>query len=246
MNFLALYSSECNLKTNTAESNRVAFLSRIHNIQIGKIYSAVVINQGTAQVEVIEYNDLAIKFKIINFEACHEKYQINLIVGATRPQMVKRIYKVAVAYGVRNIIFVNSENTEKSYLSSKYLLDNSEKERIFIEAIEQAGLPFIPEVKIFSRFGLLKDYINNIDSDNCIHIASINCKYPNDSDICVKSKNNYYIHNLIIGPEKGWSEEENLFLDKLTARFYKLSEGVLRVDQAVNSLLALIYFDMKK
>ena len=165
-----------------------------------------------------------------------------IILGACRPQMLKRIMEIAPTFPIKNIAIVASENAEKSYLSSNLLKEDGYL-KYLEKGVEQAGIPFLPEVQVIDKFWSLGNHID-FQSYN----LRLVCDGRGEQGIgsyagSIRSLADEDIL-LAIGPESGWSEKELEDFRKWNFNSVHLGEGILRVDVALISSLSILRRDI--
>lgn len=156
---------------------------------------------------------------------------ITLIVAVSRPQTIKKVIQAAVFLGVEQLLFVRTDLTEKSYLSSREL--RPERTTLEVErALEQCCDSIAPVISVHRT---LREVMENASAGRLAFFAdtvSSTVSAPHHDtgiDAFVPSEP----VSIAIGPEKGWSpREQHLFLEK-GFRGLSLGERVLRVDAAV-------------
>jgi RsmE family RNA methyltransferase len=160
-----------------------------------------------------------------------------LILGACRPQMLKRILEVAGTFPIEKIVIVASERAEKSYLSSSVLKDQAYL-KYLEKGVEQAGIPNIPDVQVVDKFWTLGEYI---DFDS--YKLKLVCDGESNTGIgnFVRAEARVL---LAIGPESGWVQKEIESFTKWKFDKVHLGEGILRVDVALISALSILRSDI--
>lgn len=79
-----------------------------------------------------------------------------------RPIVARRIIKELASIGIYEIIFFNTELTEKSYLNSK-IFKNNDYEKHLIAGAMQGGVTYLPKIKIMKN---LKESLKYIKQEN--------------------------------------------------------------------------------
>ena len=241
MNFLALYPNEFESNLAVLEGNRAAYAEKIHNCKLNKKYQIVVIGQGRSTGQVIFIEESKVILELSTIQPVSLELNIILAVGICRPQSVKKVLQSAVIFGVREVVFLASENSEKSYFSSKILSDNVSSDRIILEAIEQTGMPSYPNfrfVKKFSKF-FEEPYLKG-PSINQLRISTD----TNSSLSLLKVKKDLdgspteFV--LVIGPEKGWTKVEKKYFEQSNFVSVGLGPAMMRVEDASSVALTQI------
>ena len=159
--------------------------------------------------------------------------QIEIVCALPRPQTLKKVLNISAAMGVSEISLVKAEKVEKSYFQSPLLKENNYT-KFLIDGLSQGKLTTLPKVTINRRF---KEFIKN--------------KFPKKESICILTNpgSRYYLsklndinNNLVIaiGPEAGWNQYEINFMKEAGFKEFKLSEKILRVENALVAVLSQI------
>lgn len=163
-----------------------------------------------------------------------------LILGACRPQMLKRILEVVGLFPIEKVFLVASERAEKSYLSSKILKDQGYL-KYLEKGVEQAGIPNIPEVQVVDKFWTLGEKL-----DFKSYKIKLVCDGRSEVGIgqFVQSGASVGKSLLAIGPESGWDEKEMEVFSKWNFQAVHMGKGILRVDVALISALSILRSDI--
>jgi len=180
--------------------------------------------------------------QVFNIKEVANRKSFTVILGACRPQMLKRIMEIVPTFPIKNIVIVASENAEKSYLSSNLLKEDGYL-RYLEKGVEQAGIPFLPEVQVIDKFWSLGKHID-FQSNN----LRLVCDGRGEQGIGSYAGSNRTSPDedilLAIGPESGWSEKELEDFRKWNFNSVHLGEGILRVDVALISSLSILRGDI--
>lgn len=154
-----------------------------------------------------------------------------LVVAVSRPQTIKKVIQAGVFLGIERLLFVRTELTQRSYLSSREL----RPERIAHEierALEQCCDSVAPIIEVHRA---LRDVLESEPPRRWAFFADTpspevpSCRQAPDS--CRGDPSESVI--LAIGPEKGWSSHEQKLFREAGFLPLSLGERVLRVDAAV-------------
>ncbi len=203
----------------------------INHLQIKprKKLKAIFIGESLGVVDVVSLEEGKVTLKpVIQQPAFPQRY--TLLVATSRPPTMKKIIEHGTSMGVGRFIFFTGLLSEKSYLTSKVLeLDEMKKlarlglaqganfcqdpEFIKVQTIEEAipyvqGIPALLSLEEGQSFRILD---GNIDKKPPITLA--------------------------IGPERGWTMEEEEFLKAKNFIPFKLSPHTLRVEIATFAAL---------
>lgn len=162
--------------------------------------------------------------------------RLDLIVGLSRPQTVKKVIQAAVMLGVRSLHFVHTDLGDKSYLDSSVLKAERLREEV-VKALEQVYTGLYPEISVHRSFEYYcKTKINELDADPKIVklVAHPGGALISSQEMDLTNKTRV----VALGPERGWSERE---IDRLARCGFKvigLGDRVVRVEIALISILA--------
>ncbi len=188
-----------------------------------------VLDRGIFSANVVEKNKKSLTIKLYKALKSRNYNEIELLVGACRPQTAKKVINYALTLGVGKITFVKAQLSEKSYLSSKIY----EKESLvseFKKALGQSKIYFqTPKIELF-------DYIpyERYDENYKKSLLSLNGK--------LSFNKTYSSSKLVLafGPERGWTEDEETKFLSYDFEPVKISNSILRLEQAVSHSLGQI------
>ena len=124
-----------------------------------------------------------------------------------------------------------TERTEVSFRLSKFADKKERWQKIAREACKQSGNPWVPK---FDDPILIGDVLSQMDNGDDCWIASLQHRtanlLPKQGSKCI---------TLFIGPEGGWSIEEENMARELNLSFFSLGPHVLRLETAAISALAV-------
>ncbi len=236
MNSLIILPFEC-VDTTCAvlQNNRASYAFGTHGIRVGQTLRVAVMGglRGTGLVTESSAERVVLTIELSKAAIRHRS--VDLIVGVSRPQTVKKVIQAAVMLGVRSLHFVSSEQGEKSYLQSTALEPEGIEEET-IKALEQVWDSRVPEICVHRSFEyFLKNRLSAIaPSEASLRIVA----HPNGKELNLEQ---YHSSNtaavVAIGPERGWSSREIELLEAQGFRLTGLGERVLRVEVALTFLL---------
>ena len=160
---------------------------------------------------------------------------IDLIVGLSRPQTVKKVIQLAVMTGVRSLRLVATELGEKSY-STSHLLDDDVLRGEVIKALEQTGEGFAPCISVHRSF---VHFCRNYESESPRHVGGLRVlAHPaGDSLGALELVATSVEATLAVGPEPGWSAREISIFTEMGFAHVGLGPRVVRVEVALGLLL---------
>jgi RsmE family RNA methyltransferase len=211
---------------------RAKHIRRTLRCKAGDTFEAGIINGkiGTAKILAIDKKQLVIDF--VPELNKTEPNPVILIVGLTRPQIAKHIFRESASMGIDKLWFYPTELGEKSYLES----DLWQEENYRSQQVKGAGQGVtsnLPAVRIFYS---LKEVLDNFP--------------PDYERICLdnvrpeKSLTGYQLHNskaaILLGSERGLTDKERDFLEAREFVLLKMGDRVLRTDTACIAGLTLV------
>ena len=187
---------------------------------------------GEGVIESI--NDTQLELSIALKQGPPKKLPLTIILALPRPKMLKRIFRSLSELGVAKLIVINSYKVEKSFWSSPALAPEKVREYL-INGLQQSKDTVLPEVsfkKLFKPF--VEDELPGIIGQTTALVA-----HPGSGNPCLHQVDSPI--TLAIGPEGGFTPYE---VEKLVAAGCSeihLGERILRVENAITSLVAKLY-----
>ena len=231
MNFLVIYPEEVKDNKAILIDDRATDVIKRHDLKEGLEISALIYNGKRGKVRVASAGKV-VELDLNMTEEALDKDEVHLIVGLSRPQTIKKVIAASLAMGVSDLYFVMSSQSEKSYLSSKALLDENIKKEVLL-AMEQTGESIAPRIIVYDKFKpFVEDILPKIPSFDDSNKIIADTKSAEQ----VKPSNKPLYCS--VGAEKGWSEYELSRFLELGFKPLSLGKRVLRVEQAVIAMLA--------
>ncbi|MBN2478743.1 MAG: 16S rRNA (uracil(1498)-N(3))-methyltransferase [Parachlamydiales bacterium] len=148
--------------------------------------------------------------------------KIILIQAVLKPNNLDMLFEKTTELGVNEIWLFESKNSEKIKFSENR---KNRIQNILISAMKQCGRLFLPRVKFFTKIDNIKSLSGLIFYGSTDNNAKKLPKFLN-----APAENDIY---MVIGPEKGFSEDEIDYLKKvLKAQEILLNENILRAETA--------------
>lgn len=154
----------------------------------------------------------------------------DLILALPRPRSFKRILFQSAAMGVRNIYVVGAKKVEKSYFSM-HLLREEEYRPVLIEGLMQAKTTTLPTLHIIQK---LRDLWEHLPVDNGLRFIA------NPAPRCSTYPIGQGLPLLAIGPDGGWTPQENEAFVQHGFHPITLGPRPLRTDTAAIALPAIL------
>jgi 16S rRNA (uracil1498-N3)-methyltransferase len=208
-------------------------LLSIKKVTIGSILSSARINLDLGDFKILEIRDDSIIGEYCPKETISKKNpSIELFISYQRPQTMKKIFQIIGTMEILKVNIFPLEKSEKSYESSSIWKNNSWKEEIEL-GMEQGKNIFYPEVLFFKNKyelrGKIQPKISLLLDPNGIQMKEAYTNLLLTNSI-----------QLIIGPEGGLNENDTSFFLDLGAIKTKISNSILRTEQALTFVMGQI------
>ncbi|HMO16652.1 MAG TPA: RsmE family RNA methyltransferase [Oligoflexia bacterium] len=180
---------------------------------------------------------------------------LDIVLGLSRPQILKRILELLQGFLVRNIFLVCADRSEKSFLNSK-ILNLVSIEKHLKEGSRQAGISYCPGVIIVDKFYNFPQYFKMFpfnmgliaDHEARDNLPNLLRKKMKDKDLNPTLSRDSSFKGpflgksvlLSIGPERGWTRSEKEAFKNWGFLPFSISSGILRVDVALSAATAQI------
>jgi len=234
MNSIILLNSEL-VEKNVFEIKDVERLSHLRNIikvSIDDSLKVTLINKGIAKALVKKIDDHLIQLEITSEFIHHKTPDIRLVVGVSRPQTSKKIIEHATSLGIKSIDFFKAELSEKSYLTSKVFTEDNQLEKLTMLGLSQSAKYCMPPIiKTHLRKEAIVENLNKGEQKLILSLNSKQTIIKNPLDLKKP------IH-LVIGPERGFTKNEEDYFINQGFRPVLISNSTLRVEIACFSALS--------
>lgn len=197
-------------------------------------FNVVIPNSGNAIAHFSENQKGEVICEIRGEVLPTNKRLIHLGIATTRPPMAKRILEHATTLGASSFNFFPATLSEKSYLSSKVY--EPEKALTYIEKGMEQCRQFA-EYPSFQICKSMKTFIDEMRLKNTPIYWLDHQAMSYFSDEQTKKE-----IALLIGPERGWTEEEKNYFTENGIMGLKLSDSVMRVEFAINAAFAQLEY----
>lgn len=212
---------------------RVAGRKASHLLQVLKVQEndtvrAGVLNSAKGQfcIREIDRENLTVEGEFL-FESDPENSALSRIIilsAYQRPQTVKKILNSAAVCGVGGIYFFPMEKSEKSYQTSSLWKREEYKEELYL-GLEQGSRVKFPEIRTYSR----KSDIFDFKDSRMILLEPSGTELMSDAEEALGNAEKLYF---LLGPESGFSLREADLFKSMSLKTVRLSESVLRSEQA--------------
>lgn len=163
---------------------------------------------------------------------------VDLICAVSRPKILRKVLYVSAMMGVRRIVFVRANRTDKSYLGSELLTAGGAKP-FLIEGLSQGGFTHLPEVVFEPLFRpFVEDRLDGLFAprENFLRLLVDPSGKGSVSSLTRGCDNCHIV--AAIGPENGWVEFERGVFEQQQFAPITLGPWTLRVEYAVAALLS--------
>lgn len=231
MNLILFEKEEIN-QSIPGHDSRVKHIRRTLKFKEGDSFDAGIINGEIGAAKILSLDKQQMRVEFFPKKSKTEPFPVILIIGLTRPQIAKHIFRESASLGINKIWFYPTELGEKSYLESNFWEEQNYRSQL-VKGAGQGVTSNLPEVKIFDSLSDFSaaipiDY-EKISLDNVRPINSIT-----DYRFC-KDK-----IAILLGSERGFTDQERDFLELQHFTLLKMGERVLRTDTACIAGITLV------
>jgi RsmE family RNA methyltransferase len=203
---------------------------KILNVTIGKVLQVGLIGGKTGSGTIRSIGATALELEITLGKAPPAPIPITVIMAMPRPKVFKRVLQGLTAFGVKEIIMINSWRVDKSYWQSPSLKPEALREQLIL-GLEQARDTILPNIQLQQRFKpFVEDDLPELAADSCALVA-----HPGSSEPCPANVQRKI--TLAIGPEGGFTPYEVDLLVNAGLNQVHLGARPLRVETAVPALI---------
>ena len=216
---------------------RALHIRKILKSEVGDILEIGLLNRSTGTAKLIGIDDSRIELEVLEFNSTNEdKIKIEIVCALPRPQTLKKVLSTCATMGVSSLFLIRSEKVEKSYFHSPILKEENYT-KFLIEGLSQGKRTRVPKIEIHHKF---KDFFNNgfqetFNNSTCLIAHPDTNKYLSKN---IFSANKNLL--IAIGPEAGWNDFEVGLMQEMGFLKFRLSDSILRVENAVTAALAQI------
>ena len=209
-------------------------LAKVLRIQVGDSVQ-VLDGQGVmadCNITKVERKSVLLEVMERN-EAVRPKPFVHMVVSMTKASRWEEIIRPLTEMGAGGITPLLSQRTEVRHPEEKLESKLLKWKKLAVEACKQSGNPWLPVLDPPQAFSKFVDRISNEES---FYMGSVSKNTKPLSLVDFKMSKNY---TLLIGPEGGWSEQEEEIATKNNFNFFSLGCNTLRVETAAISCLAI-------
>lgn len=154
--------------------------------------------------------------------------RIILYMSLVKKDTFEHIVRSCTELGVTQFVPIIADRSEKKNLNEERL------KIIAIEATEQCGRTDVPIISPIISF---KDAISLLKNKENVAVASLFGENINSEK--VKKILSYKEIHVFIGPEGGWSDNEEKLFDEMCFTKVKLTDTILRADTGAQTMISL-------
>lgn len=219
----------------TLRGARARQLVDSHEFVVGQEIFVARLGGEKGRARVVHYTTDCVELALSQVQPSLALRPIDLLIGLSRPQTIKKVIQAAVMSGVRSLHLVHTESGEKSYLDS-HLLRPEYLQTEIIKALEQTGEGLYPAIHIYRSFSELRTRALDCLGSDQPHLRMV--AVPGEPLIPVsifERRSDALV--LAVGSEAGWSERELTCLRECGFVSIGLGPRVMRVELALTFLL---------
>lgn len=184
--------------------------------------------------EILEINDSFTKLSVSLSQSPPKKLPLKLVLALPRPKMLRRILRTIAELGVSELYLINSYRVEKSYWQSPVLRQDNLRHYL-LQGLEQSRDTRIPHVFHHHTFKpFVEDCLPGVIGHGQALLA-----HPGQYPLCPRQVSGETL--LVIGPEGGFIPYEVDKLQRSGCQVVSLGPRILRVENAITSLLGRLF-----
>lgn len=196
-------------------------IKTVLKLKVGDSFKIGFENDSSFLAHINYFDKDVIRFDLKDEKKFKELSPIYAVLAALRPICLKRMIRELASIGVSKILLYKAQLSDKAYFNSKVYEDEYLKELV-LSGAEQSGFTGIAKVekydsifKIFEKYKM-KTYVcdNKIEAEN---IEKVSFSYP---------------ALLVIGSERGFTDNEREYFKDQNVTFISLGERILRSETA--------------
>jgi len=208
-------------------------LRNIIKPKAGELLRAGISNGMVGNALLLDMNDEYAELSVVCESTPPEPSPVELVCALPRPQTFRKVIHCALTMGVKKIHFIHTRKVEKSYWEAS-MLNPDELDLEFRLALEQCGDTVFPRLEFHKRFKIFaEDVLPQLAAEAELALFGhprVEQKLPAPPE---KGK-----ILLAVGPEGGFTDYENMLLEKAGLLAVTLGKRVLRTEFALAALLA--------
>lgn len=210
------------------EQKVLTHIKEVLKKKVGDKLSVCLVDQGLGEGEITSIDSQSISIKVLS-QTPGSSYNLSLYVAVSRPPTMKKILEHGTSLGVSSFHFYVSKLTEKSFLDAKLFKEELYKEYLALGLSQSKVFYKLPTVEFYKDLPLDKDlskhqkYLLQMNAGTSFNQVSPNLDQP---------------ISLVLGPERGLTEDENQQFITKGFKPVEISISTLRVEIACFAALA--------
>tara|TARA_R110002110_G_scaffold91264_2_gene237486 strand:+ start:105447 stop:106160 length:714 start_codon:yes stop_codon:yes gene_type:complete len=211
---------------------RLQHLLKVHKAQTGDSVRVGEINGLMGNAIILQLDEQSATLALNLDTPPPEKLPVTLVLALPRPKMLRRILRAVAEFGVADLHLIHSYRVEKSYWQTPVLQTETDTVRDYLlQGLEQSRDTVLPTVTSHRRF---KPFVQD-SLPALIGAAPALLAHPGPYPPCPHTITGQTL--LVIGPEGGFIPYEVDLLQEAGCQTVSLGPRILRVENAVSSLL---------
>lgn len=209
---------------------RLQHLLQVHRAAAGHTLRVGELGGQLGSGEILEIGPERALLSVALDRAPPDKLPLSLVLALPRPKMLRRILRSVAEFGVAQLYLINSYRVEKSYWQTP-VLDPASVREYLLQGLEQARDTILPAVHCHRGFKpFVEDRLPDLIEGRRALLA-----HPGDYPPCPWGPGEQRL--LVVGPEGGFIPYEVEKLQAAGCTTVSLGPRILRVENAVTSLL---------
>jgi 16S rRNA (uracil1498-N3)-methyltransferase len=207
-------------------------LSRVLRLQAGATIECLDGQGGCFQAECLEVHRSRVQIRILSIQqSVPQVPEIRLAVALGKGSKWEELIRPVTELGVSRLTPLVSERTEGEFPLSKFESKKIRWQKMAQEACKQSGNLWLPE---FDQPVSFLDLIEQIADDQDCWMGSLHFQSRKFAPSSSREK-----ILLLIGPEGGWTDQEEQVALQRGVSFFNLGKNTLRLETAAVSALAV-------
>ena len=231
MNLILLSPEELDRPFPKGDPRSVHILSILKSRE-GDRLKAGIVNGPKGNLTLLSLAGGEVAFRFEPTDEAEPLFPLELVIGAPRPLVTKRLLKDLTTLGITALNFTRTDLGEKSYLESS-LWKSEDYRKHLREGAEQAASTRLPEVRLYPRLETclkaLKEGTQRFALDPGRGTLRLE-EAPLDRRGAV----------LAVGPERGWTDRELEIFSRHGFAFLRLGGRILRTEAACLAASAIL------
>jgi 16S rRNA (uracil1498-N3)-methyltransferase len=234
VNLVLFESHELKNRTLELSDYRFEHIRDVHRATVGDSLRIGELNGLCGVATITSFTDESLSLDVNLDTPPPPKLPLTLILALPRPKMLRRILRSVAELGVAELILINASRVEKSFWQSPVLSSDSAY-RYFRQGLEQSRDTVLPILHIAKRFKpFIEDEFPAIATGKTALLA-----HPGLGEHCPHGLVESTV--LVVGPEGGFIPYEVDMMMAAGCRGIHLGDRILRVENAVTTLVAKLF-----